>query len=77
MQEGFIAGAIVEDMAAFETVRVDVRDPGRGGTVIEASGDGHIAANDPGSSLASRMRQVVITLDKRGYLADPFGGAGA
>jgi hypothetical protein len=44
VQEGSIAGAIAEDLAAFETVRVDVRDPGQGGTVIEASGDGHIAA---------------------------------
>lgn len=43
--------------------------------IIGVGGDGHIAANDPGSSLASRMRKVVITLDKRGYLADAFGGA--
>jgi len=39
-----MAGVIVEDLAAFETVRVDVRDAGRGGTVIEASGDGQVAA---------------------------------
>ena len=38
--------------------------------------DGHIAANDPGASLASRMRRVPITLTKRGYLADVFGDAG-
>lgn len=43
--------------------------------IIGVGGDGHIAANDPGSSLASRMRRVVITLNKRGYLADVFGGA--
>jgi glucosamine-6-phosphate deaminase len=43
--------------------------------VIGVGSDGHIAANDPGSSLASRMRRVVITLNKRGYLADAFGGA--
>lgn len=43
--------------------------------LIGVGGDGHIAANDPGSSLASRMRKVVITLSKRGYLADAFGGA--
>ena len=43
--------------------------------IIGVGGDGHIAANDPGSSLASRMRKVVITLNKRGYLADAFGGA--
>ncbi len=43
--------------------------------IIGIGGDGHIAANDPGSSLASRMRTVVITLNKRGYLADAFGGA--
>jgi len=42
--------------------------------IIGVGGDGHIAANDPGSSLASRMRSVVITLSKRGYLADAFGG---
>jgi len=42
--------------------------------IIGVGGDGHIGANDPGSSLASRMRKVVITLDKRGYLADAFGG---
>ncbi len=34
------------------------------------SADGRIAANDPGSSLASPMRRVPITLNKRGYLAD-------
>jgi ribulose 1,5-bisphosphate synthetase/thiazole synthase len=44
VQDGSISGVIVEDLAAFETVRVDVRDAGRGGTVIAASGDGHIAA---------------------------------
>jgi len=43
--------------------------------IIGVGGDGHMAANDPGSSLASRMRRVVITLNKRGYLADVFGGA--
>ncbi|MGD8328022.1 MAG: glucosamine-6-phosphate deaminase [Acidobacteriota bacterium] len=43
--------------------------------IVGVGGDGHIAANDPGSSLASRMRRVVITLNKRGYLADAFGGA--
>lgn len=43
--------------------------------IIGIGGDGHIAANDPGSSLASRMRRVPITLSKRGYLADAFGGA--
>ncbi len=43
--------------------------------IIGVGGDGHIAANDPGASLASRMRKVVITLNKRGYLADVFGGA--
>jgi glucosamine-6-phosphate deaminase len=43
--------------------------------IIGIGGDGHIAANDPGSSLASRMRRIVITLNKRGYLADVFGGA--
>lgn len=43
--------------------------------IIGVGGDGHIAANDPGSSLASRMRRVPITLSKRGYLADAFGGA--
>jgi len=45
--------------------------------IIGVGGDGHIAANDPGSSLASRMRRVVITLTKRGYLADAFGGPDA
>jgi glucosamine-6-phosphate deaminase len=43
--------------------------------IIGIGGDGHIASNDPGSSLASRMRRVVVTLSKRGYLADAFGGA--
>ncbi len=43
--------------------------------IIGVGGDGHIASNDPGSSLASRMRQVVVTLNKRGYLAEAFGGA--
>ncbi len=43
--------------------------------IIGIGGDGHVAANDPGSSLASRMRKVVVTLSKRGYLADAFGGA--
>ena len=43
--------------------------------IIGIGGDGHIAANDPGSSLASPMRKVPITLNKRGYLADVFGGA--
>lgn len=43
--------------------------------LVGIGGDGHVAANDPGSSLASRMRRVVVTLSKRGYLADVCGGA--
>ena len=43
--------------------------------IIGVGGDGHVAANDPGASLASRMRRVTVTLNKRGYLAEVFGGA--
>jgi glucosamine-6-phosphate deaminase len=43
--------------------------------LIGIGGDGHLASNDPGSSLASRMRRVVVTLSRRGYLADAFDGA--
>jgi len=42
--------------------------------ILGIGGDGHLAANDPGSSLASRMRLVPITMAKRGYLAKAFGG---
>ena len=38
--------------------------------------DGHLAANDPGSSLASRARVVAVTPAKRPYLAAVFGGEG-
>jgi glucosamine-6-phosphate deaminase len=42
--------------------------------ILGLGDDGHLAANDPGSSLASRMRLVPLTLAKRGYLAKAFGG---
>ncbi len=42
--------------------------------ILGIGGDGHLAANDPGSSLASRMRLVPLTVAKRGYLAKAFGG---
>ena len=43
--------------------------------IVGIGGDGHIASNDPGCSLASRMRRVPISISRRGYLAEPFGGA--
>jgi glucosamine-6-phosphate deaminase len=42
--------------------------------ILGIGDDGHLAANDPGSSLSSRMRLVPVTVAKRGYLATPFGG---
>jgi glucosamine-6-phosphate deaminase len=42
--------------------------------ILGIGDDGHLAANDPGSSLASRMRLVPVTVSKRGYLAKAFGG---
>lgn len=41
--------------------------------VLGVGGDGHLAMNEPGSSLASRCRVVPVTLARRGYLAEQFG----
>ena len=39
--------------------------------------DGHLASNDPGSSLRSRMRVVPVSLARRPYLVEVFGSADA
>ena len=41
--------------------------------ILGVGADGHLAFNEPGSSLASRMRVVPVTLSKRRYLAAAFG----